>query len=417
MDAKKAIWAEVDAEGRLVLPPEVATRYGMTPGARVRIDEGTNHVRVHRAVQHLAKVYIEPTNRCNIDCAFCMRGSWDTPLGQMSEATFAAILDGLRAISPPPTVSFGGIGEPLAHPKTIDMIARVKETGATVEMITNGTLLDDKRSRRIIDAGLDVLWVSIDGATPESYADVRMGAELPQVLDNLARFRRARRPAHRPTPVIGVAFVAMRRNIRDLPEVIAIGRRHGATRFMVTNVLPYLPQMCDETLYDQTLNDIAYLPSPWLPRLNMPKLQLDDDTAETFVRVLKSNLNVTFAGNNLGGANDVCIFVESGAMAVGWDGSVSPCPPLLHTHVGYLRRRRRVSYSHIIGNVAERGLLDLWNDPDYVAYRERIHSFAFAPCTSCGGCELVDTNEADCFASPPPACGGCLWAQAVIQCP
>ena len=39
------------------------------------------------------------------------------------EGTIAAILDGLRAISPPPTVFFGGIGVPLAHPKTIDKIA------------------------------------------------------------------------------------------------------------------------------------------------------------------------------------------------------------------------------------------------------------------------------------------------------
>ncbi len=417
MDTQKAVWAEVDDDGRLRLPPDVAARFGIQPGARVRIDEGVNHLRVHRPATHLAKVYIEPTNRCNIDCTFCMRSTWDVPLGQMADATFARILDGLRQIDPPPLVFFGGIGEPLAHPKTIDMVAQVKALGATVEMITNGTLLDDKRSRRLIDAGLDTVWVSIDGATPESYADVRLGAALPEVLANLARFRRLRRPAHQPKPEIGVAFVAMRRNIRDLPEVIAIGRRHGAKRFMVTNVLPYSPQMCDEVLYERTLNDIAYLPSPWLPRLSMPKMELDEVSSEAFLRVLKSHLNITFAGNNLGGANDVCTFIESGAMAIGWDGNVSPCPPLVHTHVSYLRRRRRVSYRHVIGNVAERDLLDLWYDPDYVAYRERVQGFGFAPCTSCGGCELAESNETDCFDSPAPACGGCLWAQAVIQCP
>ncbi len=417
MSAESTLWAQVDAEGRLILPPEIAARYGLRPGTRMRVEEDVNHFRLHRPATHLAKVYIEPTNRCNLDCVFCMRGQWDVPLGQMSEATFASILDGLRGITPPPTVFFGGIGEPLAHPKTIDMVARVKEIGATAEMITNGTLLDAKRSRRLIDAGLDVLWVSIDGATPESYADVRMGAALPEVLANLDGFRRARRPAHRPTPEIGIAFVAMKRNIADLPQVIATGRRLGAKRFMVSNLLPYTPEMCDEILYERTLNDIAYLPSPWLPRLSMPKMQLDEVTSETFLRVLKSNLNITFAGNNLGGANDVCTFIEGGAMAIGWDGNVSPCPPLLHTHVSYLRRRRRVSVRHIVGNVAERGLLDLWNDPDYVAYRERVQGFGFAPCTTCGGCEVAETNETDCFDSSAPACGGCLWAQAIVQCP
>ena len=80
----------------------------------------------------------------------------------------------------------------MAHPGIVDMVARVKALGATVELITNGTLLTQEMSRRLIEAGLDMLWVSLDGATPESYADVRLGAALPEVLANLANFRRTR---------------------------------------------------------------------------------------------------------------------------------------------------------------------------------------------------------------------------------
>lgn len=59
----------------------------------------------------------------------------------------------------------------------------------------------------------------------------------------------------------------------------------------------------------------------------------------------------------------------------------------------------------------------MWLDPEYIAYRERVHSFAFAPCTTCDGCEMSLANETDCFSNVAPACGGCLWAQEVIQCP
>jgi MoaA/NifB/PqqE/SkfB family radical SAM enzyme len=338
-------------------------------------------------------------------------------MGQMSETTFSRILEGLAAILPPPSVFLGGIGEPLAHPCTIEMVARLKALGSTVELITNGTLLDERRARGLIAAGLDVLWVSVDGSTPESYADVRLGAALPAVLENLARFRRLRPAGHHPTPEMGINFVAMRRNIADLPTVIATGRRLGVTRFMVSNVLPYTPELCDEVLYERTLRDITYMPSPWLPRLGFPKMDLNDETQPSFMRALRSGANVTFAGNNLGGANDVCTFIENGSMTIGWDGSVSPCPPLLYTHVSYLHRRRRVSHRHIIGSVAERDLLDLWNDPEYVAYRDRVQRFAFAPCTACGGCDLSESNEEDCLGNVFPVCGGCLWAQAVIQCP
>lgn len=85
--------------------------------------------------------------------------------------------------------------------------------------------------------------------------------------------------------------------------------------------------------------------------------------------------------------------------------------------MSYLNGRRRLSRRHVIGNVADRDLLDLWNDPKYVAYRERLQTFAFAPRTFCGGCELAEANEEDCLGNEFPACGGCLWAQGVIQCP
>ncbi len=417
MESNQTMWAEVDAQGRLVMPAQAASRYGLTPGARLRLEESGNSIRLHRAVSQLAKVYIEPTNRCNITCRTCMRNVWDEALGKMSEETFARLLAGLQDLSPRPLVFFGGLGEPLFHPQTIEMIERVRAIGAPVELITNGVLLNAERARRLIDAGITTLWVSLDGSKPESYEDVRLGAELPRVLENIETFRSLRRHSFRPTPEIGINFVAMKRNIADLPDVLALARRIGARRLMVSNVLPYDAEMQKETLYDGAFNNIAYMPSPWLPRLSIPKIDIDERTRDAFLGALHSGWNVTFAGNNLGGANDACSFVESGSTTIGWDGSLSPCIPLLHSHTTFLHRRKRLVRRHVIGNLAERSLIDLWNDPGYAAYRERVQSFAFAPCTFCGGCDMVDSNAEDCLGNVFPACGGCLWAQGLIQCP
>ncbi len=207
-------WAEVDEQGRLVLPPDVVAKFGLEPGSKVRLDEGQNYVRMHRPVTNLTKVYIEPTVACNLDCITCFRNAWDQPIGRMSEETFEAIFAGLQELDPIPSVYFGGIGEPLFHPKTIDWIARVKSLGVKVELITNGTTLTEKKSKELIASGLDVLWVSIDGASPETFADVRMGAELPNIINNLKRFSKLRPANHFPKPEIGIAFVAMKRNIQ-----------------------------------------------------------------------------------------------------------------------------------------------------------------------------------------------------------
>ncbi len=226
-----------------MLPPAVAAQLGLAPGAQVRLEQMRNGLRLHRPVTHLAKLYVEPTNACNLDCATCFRHGWDEPIGRMSDASFAAILDGLAALDELPTVYFGGIGEPLSHRQTIAWVARAHALGARTELITNGMLLNERMGRDLIDAGLDLLWVSIDGASPESYADVRLGAELAHVIANVARFSKMRKGGHHPRPELGIAFVAMKRNIADLPDVLRLGLELGAKQFSVSNVLPVTPEL------------------------------------------------------------------------------------------------------------------------------------------------------------------------------
>src|SRR5512136_1014791 len=145
MNSKSSMRAHVEEDGRLALPPELITRYGLTPDAEVWIDDDLDTFRVRRPITHLAKVYIEPTNRCNLNCVTCVRNVWTESLGQMGMATFARVIEGLRAVTPPPVVFLGGFGEPLAHRDIVSMVTQAKALGARVELITNGTLLDEVR--------------------------------------------------------------------------------------------------------------------------------------------------------------------------------------------------------------------------------------------------------------------------------
>ena len=271
-------WAEVNENGDLVIPKDLVIRYGLTPGAKVRLDEGTNFVRMHRPVTHLTKIYIEPTTACNLNCITCFRNAWDEPNGRMSEETFEAILESLKKLDPIPNVYFGGIGEPLFHPSTLKWVKKIKELGVRVEMITNATMLTEKIARRVIDSGLDVLWVSLDGASPDSYDDVRLGAELPNVMDNLRRFNSMRTGGHFPRPELGIAFVAMKRNITELPKIIRLGRAMRVKHFSVSNLQPATDDMRSERLYDRSLRDIAYMNSASTPSLSLPKMDFTEET-------------------------------------------------------------------------------------------------------------------------------------------
>lgn len=415
---------EVDEEGRLVLPPELARQYGLVPGARVRIESMANELRVRRPATHLAKVYIEPTNSCNLECVTCIRHSWNEPLGAMSSEIFSKIINGLRSFSPPPDILFGGLGEPLFHPHIVDMVRQAKAVGSHVELITNGTLLNKSLSKQLIDTGLDTLWVSLDGATPESYQDVRLGAALPEVLSNLTEFRQLRWTRHYPVsldlllkPQIGIVFVAMKRNIEDLPAVLRLANQMGAIHFLVTNVLPYTPEMEGEILYSRAVNDAIYTDNPWLRNLDFPKMDVSPATREVVYQALRGNHFLSIAGGRLSERNNRCPFIEKGALAIRWDGNVSPCLALLHDHNAYVYKYERFIKRHVFGSVREQGIADIWNKPEYVAFRKRIQEFNFSPCVRCGGCDFFLSNQEDCIGSPVPTCGGCLWAQGIIRCP
>jgi len=409
-------WAIVDEEGRLVLPANILHQHGLKPGTRLLVEENHNSLDLHPPASRLGRIYIEPTNRCNITCRACIRNIWETEMGQMRASTFDAIMEGIRATVPKPEVFFGGFGEPLAHPKIIHMVQKAKEAGCWVELITNGTLLTPTTSRNLIDAGLDLLWVSIDGAREQSYADLRLGAQLPLVLENLGKFKASRAYAWLPHPEIGIVFVIMKRNAADLPEMISLARHYGASRFLVTNLLPYSPELAGEVLYTRSLKSRTYLHSPWIPNLSLPKLDYNETTRLAFDTALKGSHSLTITRNDLSSANDSCPFIRRGSIAIGWDGSVSPCLPLLYSHTSYLRQRQRNTSRWVIGKLTERGLLEIWKDPEYVSFRERVQEFEFSPCTFCGGCDYSD-NSADCVGNEFPACGGCLWAQGIIQCP
>ena len=231
---------------------------------------------------------------------------------------------------------------------------------------------------------------------------MRLGAELPTVLENLQRFRTLRKGHKCAKPEIGVAFVAMQRNIAELPKVLQIARQLGAMHFAVSNVLPTTEAMQNEILYKETMRSLTYLSSSQMPQLSLPKMDFDERTRDALFDAFQSGFSVSYAGARWGGSNDVCDYIESGSMTIGWNGNVSPCWPLLHTHGSYLHDKPHVSYRHVMGNVSERSLLDLWSDPAYVAYRERVQSFAFPPCTFCGGCDVSIDNLEDCIRQRIP---------------
>jgi MoaA/NifB/PqqE/SkfB family radical SAM enzyme len=296
------------------------------------------------------------------------------------------------------------------------MVHAVKSLGLRAEMTTNATLLDDALLGGLLRERLDALWISLDGTTEESFETIREGASFPLVLENVERLaRRNGRDGHRVE--IGIAFVVMKTNLGDVKHLDRLARSVGARRILVSHVLPYSEAMEKEMLCLQTLTLETFTFAPGKTELDLPRMDVNNTTKDTLYSLFQGFENLTFMGNRVAVDARRCRFVHDRASFVRWDGAVSPCMGLLHSHKTYLYGVERRIRSHSFGNVHEGDLFDIWGSKAYADFRDKVKAFDFSPCHVCGGCSLLEKNEEDCYGNTFPACGGCLWAQGIIQCP
>jgi len=80
-------------------------------------------------------------------------------------------------------------GEPTLHPRLLDMIMYAKKNNIQpICLITNGTLLTKKISMNMLNAGIDVIEISLDAVRKDTYESIRLGASFKEVMDNTQRF-------------------------------------------------------------------------------------------------------------------------------------------------------------------------------------------------------------------------------------
>jgi MoaA/NifB/PqqE/SkfB family radical SAM enzyme len=412
---------DVDQNGSLTFTKEQQRQWGLEPGTRVIIRNTPVGLMLFPQDPPLHRVYIEPTSTCNLNCRSCMRQSWSEATGTMNMSTFDRLMAGLRNAPALHTVSFWGVGEPLLHPQIAAMVQATKELGVEAELITNGLLLDADKAKHLIEAGLDRLVISVDGVTPEAYAENRTGADLESVKENIGSLRRLRYEMHRENPEIGIEFVLMRRNLAEVRQLRNLAFELGVSFILLTNLLPYTEELKDEILYwISTDRPAAEGRSIWFPKIEVPRFDARREILEPLTGLIWPAGGSVEPIQRLDRTPDNdghCRFVEQGATVVAWDGAVSPCIALMHSYRCFVLGREKTIRRYTLGNVADEDILQIWRKDEYREFRQRVLDFDFSPCIHCGGCEFIESNEEDCFGNTFPTCGDCLWARNIIVCP
>jgi radical SAM protein with 4Fe4S-binding SPASM domain len=164
---------------------------------------------------------VETTAKCNLYCPMCPREALPQPKQDMTDLVFERLV---RESGPTAEhMMLIGLGEPFLDAKIFDRIEYCRRHGVSTLLSTNGTLLTEEVSARILASPLEHITLSFDGATKESFEFYRKGARFEVVRENFVRLARMKRERGAKVQIV-VQMVRLERNAGEVDAFLRFWR-------------------------------------------------------------------------------------------------------------------------------------------------------------------------------------------------
>jgi len=439
------------------------------------IRKGTSLPADHPALrEYPSRLFVETTTRCNLRCRMCVKQTEGNCIseGDMAPEVFAALEPALPHAE---SLVLNGIGEPLLHRGLENFISRAKElmpAGSWVGFQSNALLLNDARALSLARAGVDRICLSMDGVDPQTFREIRQGGEVADLEKALVALRQAKAETGSELRV-GVEFVVMRENAKELPDALRWAAAKGVSFAIVSHLLPYEEDHVGSVAYDSNTDEAVEFFKPWRERARREGLDLrryfkilvkylrartaEEQKIVDLVNEMKAEarrrdifihwdnllardeswveeLSEIFAEAEAVAAENGmelqlpavtprskrnCEFVDNGAAFISWDGGVHNCYFLWHRFSCYSTKSKKYVQPKSFGNLANAGIKEIWNSKEFRSYRLQVMGKEYPICSNCilVPCEYMYTEnfEQDCYANVV-ACGDCYWCMGLFRC-
>ena len=181
-----------------------------------------------------SQVNIDVTEVCNLACIHCPQPRFKrSPYysGSFLDSQLSAkAVDEVRQYGRQAVqyLRYTGEGEPLIHDGIYEMLTyAVLNSGTTVTLTTNGTLLNQVRLEKLLATGVNVVDISIDAFSPETYARIRVHGNLAVTRANVLNLIRASKQGNSNLKVV-VSFIEQPQNAHEAQDFQAFWEDHGA---------------------------------------------------------------------------------------------------------------------------------------------------------------------------------------------
>jgi MoaA/NifB/PqqE/SkfB family radical SAM enzyme len=317
-------------------------------------------------------LYLETTNRCNLLCTTCPRTYEQLePPADMSWSLFTRIVDQVPELV---RAVLHGVGEPMLVKDLPRMVRYLKERGVYVLFNTNGTVLNPKNGRALIDAGLDELRVSLDAATARSYRAVRGKDYFERILRNVRAFREMQEREGHLKPRVSAWITGLRETIQELPGFVRVAAGIGVKEVYLQRLVFFEKDSIGHARPDQALFE----------KLTREEQQFIDEATE-----LAAALGITFSASGAASEPGMSLHKQPGAnpwslcrrpwtvMYFTANGRALPCCIAPFSQRGY--------ENYTLGDATQQSLREIWNGERYQVFRRALHSDQpLEVCANCG---------------------------------
>jgi MoaA/NifB/PqqE/SkfB family radical SAM enzyme len=196
---------------------------------QVRDSIATHETRLEQGPLHIR---LEIAASCNLACIMC-------PFGQPggygpADGIRFMTLEMFKTVEPllprALTINAFGLGEPFLSPHFLAILRRSRalNADAVVFCSTNGVTYSERTITAVVAERLvNVLQISVDGATKEVYEKVRPGGRFEQLMKNLRFLQREKARLRARVPSTKVQMVVMLPNAHELVDVTRSMIDHG----------------------------------------------------------------------------------------------------------------------------------------------------------------------------------------------
>ncbi len=173
---------------------------------------------------------------CNIKCPFCPRQTFGDEVvsGLMKEEHYNPIVPHLEVSQ---RTGLYGLGEPFLNKRFFPFLRAAKERGTYCMTSSHGMTLNKAMIGRVIESELDELCISIDGATPRTFAYLRSGADFHTVVRNVSELLRRRNEAGKRAPRVHIACAVSKYNVWQMKAMVRLTHEMGADKLAFSNLV------------------------------------------------------------------------------------------------------------------------------------------------------------------------------------